>query len=430
MCYTLKYKLYNSKRNRRLDEIINLAGCAYNHILGLHKRWYRLFGRKNHEANLAFEQTRRRKPKMDELRTAYLSLYSIQKHLTRLKKTQRYAWMRNIPSQALQQITERIDAGYQKFFDRKSLGRKVSPPKFKRVCCYRSITLKQAVWKIIDTGRMTLCGRNYRFDESRPITGRIKTVSIVRDRCGGYFVCFSCEAEETQSEVCATTGKIAGVDFGLKTFLTIAEANGGKILTYVAASPRSLLSSMKKLRAASKKFSKRCEAHKMASLEARREWERSGRTGDKPYVPAGSRFLKAKLELARELACKYDVVYVEDLDFTGMARRWGCKNSDMAPGSFFRRLEYECAKNGSSLVKCDRYFASTQTCSECGHRLEGGSRLTLKDREWICPKCGKEHDRDINAAVNILTGWASSGIRAPSEAEGGNTRPVRAASVA
>ena len=449
MRYTLKYKLYNTKKNRRLDEIINLAGRAYNHILSLHKRWYRLFGRKNHAANLAFEQLYGRKPNKDERRTTYLSTYRIQQHLTKLKKTQRYSWMRNIPSQALQQIAERIDAGYQKFFDMKSLGRKVSPPKFKRVRSYRSFTLKQAGWRITDTGRIVLCGRNYRFAESRPVTGNIKTVPIVRDRCGGYFVCFSCEAEETQPEVRATTGRIAGMDFGLKTFLTIAESADGKLSTYAVEAPRPLFKSMKKLRAASKRFSKRCEAHKKKSLEARREWERNGRTGDRPYVPVSNHFLKAKLELtrlhkrvanqrsdwqwkqARELACKYDAIYVEDLSFTGMIRMWGRKTSDAGPGGFFLKLEHECAKNGSSLVKRDRYYASTQICSECGHRLEGENKLTLKDRKWTCPECEKEHDRDENAAVNILTGGASSGIRAASAAEDSQTRGnTRAASAA
>ena len=447
MRYTLKYKLYNTKKNKCLDEIINLAGRAYNHIVALHKRWYRLFGSKNHAVNLAFEQAHCRKPNKDERRTTYLSLYRIQKHLTKLKKTQRYAWMRSIPSQALQQIAERIDAGYQKFFDRKSTGRKVSPPKFKRVRSYRSFTLKQAGWKLIDTGRITICGRNYRFAESRPVTGNIKTVSIVRDRCGGYFVCFSCEAKETQSEVRATTGRIAGADFGLKTFLTVAESDGGKLSTYAVESPRPLLESMKKLRAASKRFSKRCEAHRKKSLEARRKWECNGRTGYKPYVPVSNHFLKAKLELARlhkrianrrsdwqwklahKLANEYDVIYVEDLSFTGMIRMWGRKTSDAGPGGFFLKLEHECAKNGCSLVKRDRYYASTQICSECGYRLEGENRLTLKDREWTCPECGKEHDRDENAAINILTGGASSGIRAASAAEDSKTRGnTRAAS--
>ena len=410
MRYTLKYKLYNTEKNKRLDEIINLSGRAYNHILALHKRWYRLFGSKNHAVNLAFEQAHGRRPKKDERRTTYLSLYRIQKHLTKLKKTQRYGWMRNVPSQALQQIAERIDASYQKFFDRKSTGRKVSPPKFKRVRSYRSFTLKQAGWRIIDTGRIMLCGRNYRFAESRPVTGTVKTVSIVRDRCGGYFVCFSCEAEETQSEVRATTGRIAGADFGLKTFLTIAESADGKISTYAVEAPRPLFKSMKKLRDASKRFSKRYEAHVKAVAAAVKEWERNGRIGDKPYVSVSKKFLKAKLNLARlhkrvanqrsdwqwklahTLANEYDVIYVEDLSFTGMVRMWGSKTSDVGPGGFFLKLAHECAKNGSILVKRDRYYASTQICSECGYRLEGEKRLTLKDREWTCPSGDKYTD--------------------------------------
>lgn len=215
MYYTLKYRLRDSNKNKRLDETINLAGRAYNHVIALHKRWFRLFGKKNLEANIAFEKTYGRKPdkKKGEVRTTYIPVFTMNDHLKYLKDTKAFAWLKKIPSQALQNVAERIDEGYQRFFDAKKDNprRKISPPSFKRVRNYRSFTLKKTSgWKVLGKGKVRLNKADYRIFESRPITGEIKTVTVLRNALGHYYVCFACETEESQSEIRAVTGQTAG----------------------------------------------------------------------------------------------------------------------------------------------------------------------------------------------------------------------------
>ena len=94
----------------------------------------------------------------------------------------------------------------------------------------------------------------------------------------------------------------------------------------------------------------------------------------------------------------HDIIGVEDLNLKGMQTLWGRKESDLAYGEFVQILEYVAASAGKKVVKIDRWAPSTKTCSECGCHVE----LSLKDRSWVCPHCGAIHDRDINAAINIL----------------------------
>jgi putative transposase len=103
-------------------------------------------------------------------------------------------------------------------------------------------------------------------------------------------------------------------------------------------------------------------------------------------------------KLAHELCRRYDNIFIEDLSLTGMSRRWGRKMSDLAHGEFADILQQVADKYGCLVHKIDRFYPSSRLC-ECGYKNEG---LKLSDREWVCPECGKIHDRDINAARNIL----------------------------
>ena len=121
---TYCFKLYQAKRNRKLHRQINAAGLIYNHCIALHKRYYRLYHRS-------------------------LSIYVLQKYLTKLKKMSRFSYLKEIGSQAVQDITQRIDRAYQLFF--RNLKRKIhaAPPSCKKVRKYKSYTLKQAGWKLL-----------------------------------------------------------------------------------------------------------------------------------------------------------------------------------------------------------------------------------------------------------------------------------------
>lgn len=197
MVKTFVFKLYRSRRNKKLHRQINAAGLIYNHCIALHKRYYRLFGKS-------------------------LNMYQLQKHLTKLKKVAKFSYLKEIDSQAVQDITQRIDRAYKLFYRNLEHGIRTAPPSFKKVARYKSYTLKQAGWKLDeDTNTLFVGKQKYRYSKSREIQGTVKTVTIKRDFLGDIYVYFVCEVQE--NEVLARLGKIIGFDFGYKTFLTAPE---------------------------------------------------------------------------------------------------------------------------------------------------------------------------------------------------------------
>ena len=161
MITTYKYRLYQSKRDRHLRDTITLCGRAYNHCIALHKRYYQQTGK-------------------------HLNQYALMKHLTKLKQQPKYEWLGHIPSQALQDIAQRIEKGYRLFFKSAAgeIGSRVRPPSFKKSRKYASFTLKQAGYGFLDDNRIRIGSRVYKYVKDRELAGKIKTVSVKRDRIG------------------------------------------------------------------------------------------------------------------------------------------------------------------------------------------------------------------------------------------------------
>lgn len=362
---TYCFKLYKAKRNRKLHNQINAAGLIYNHCIALHKRYYRLY----HKS---------------------LDAYALKKHLTKIKKIPRFSYMREIGSQAVQDVAERINRAYQLFF--KNLKRKIrtAPPSFKKVSRYKSFTLKQSGWKL-DEAHHAICisGKKYRYFKSRAIEGTVKTVTIKRDALGDIYVYFVCKVQE--NEVLARTGKSVGYDFGLKQFLT---ASDGKDKT----SPLFFKQNMEAIRKASKTLSRK----KKGSNHRKRARLALARL-HKKIVNKRKDF---HFKLALEICGEYALVCIEDLNIKGMQKRWGRKISDYGFAEFVKILEYQASKTGTSIQKIDQYYASSQTCNVCGKQNPKTKNLSV--REWTCPHCGTVHNRDRNAAINILKVGAST----------------------
>lgn len=233
---TLKYKLYRSKRNKRLVRQIEIAASVWNHCIALHRRYYRLYGKS-------------------------LNANRLMKHITRLKKQARFQHWNELGSQAVQDVVQRIDRAYKLFFDGIKAGRKVRPPSFCKRVRYRSFTLKQAGYKLLDGNRIRIGDTTYKYSKSRDIDGIIKTVTIKRDACGDLWLCLSTE-QESSTNVLPTTGQSAGFDFGLKTFLT---ASDGSTVT----APQPLKGSLKEMRRLQRSLSRKQHGsnhHKAARL--------------------------------------------------------------------------------------------------------------------------------------------------------------------
>jgi putative transposase len=349
----LKFKLYEHKRNRDLKRSINAAGVIYNHAIALHRRYYRMFKK-------------------------HLSCTKLQAHIAKLRK-QNLFWQQ-VGSQAVQDICQRIEKAYQLFFKHHSKGAR--PPGFKKVKRYKSFTLKQAGYKFLGGNRVKIGSRVYQYWNSREIEGTVKTLTIKRTPLGELFMVVVVDNVD-EPEIKVETGRTAGFDFGLKTFLTGSE--GFKI-----DAPEFFKQSLNAIRKASKAHSKKQKGshnREQARLNlARKHEDISHRRRDWFW------------KLAHDLTDKFDVLYFETLNLKGMKRLWGRQVSDLALGEFLQILEWVARKKGKLVAYIDRWFPSSKMCSGCGHVLES---LELSVRRWRCLSCHSENDRDTNAAVNI-----------------------------
>ena len=362
---TFCFKLYHSDHNYELMRQINAAGLIYNHCIALHKRYYRLYGK-------------------------YLDKSKLQKHLVKLKKHNRFAYICEIGSQAVQDVTDRIDRAYNLFWSNLKRKKKCSLPKFRKVRRYKSFTLKQAGWKLDEAkGKIRIGKKWYGYFKSRNIEGKIKTVTIKRDSVGDIYVYLVCDVQ--YDIVKPRTGKSVGFDFGLKQFLTGSDGHDIK-------SPYFFMLNIKTIRKKCRNLSRKKEGSNNRN-RARKDLARAYRKMDNQRKDF-------HFKTARRLCEQYAVICLETLNMKGMARRWGRKVHSLGFYSFVEILKYEAMKLGTQIIFVDRYFPSSQLCSVCGYK--NPAVKDLKIREWECPNCHAIHDRDKNAAKNILMAGTSA----------------------
>ena len=243
----------------------------------------------------------------------------------------------------------------------------------------------------------------------RPLPGAIHSVTVTRTNVGEYIYTILCEVETSEL---AKTKKSVGIDLGLKSFVT--DSNG-----VTAETVRAYRDHEAKLAKEQHKLSRMFESN-----VDHRVYDAKGNVKQIVYKRPLSEcrnYQKQRIKVAKihqkianirkdmlhKLSKAYvfenDVICLENLYVVGMKknRHLAKAISDSGWGMFSRMLEYKSQKYGREFVKVGRYYPSTQTCSKCGYRRVGDKKLTLKEREWICPECGEHHDRDVNAAINI-----------------------------
>lgn len=362
---TYKFRMYrNDKRDGYLHQQINLAGLVWNHALALQRRYYRLTGK-------------------------YIGLGRLKKHIAKLRmRTQRCAFWKELGSQAVQDVLERLDKAYKRFFARQG-----GLPRFKKVKKYRSFTLTQAGWKLLDSegkryGKILIGGHTYKFVQHRPINGVIKTVTIKRDSAGRLWLCFSV-LEQWEKPKRVSTGEIGGFDFGLRTFLT--DHTGHKYL-----SPEFFKQELHRVRTLNRAVSR-----KVKGSNNRRK---AGWLLARTHICVEDKRRDFHFQLANDLCDRYDVLTFETLNIDAMKRLWGRKVSDLGFAQFVEIVEWVAFKRGKRVIFLDRWTPTTQTCSNCGER----QKLDLKERTFACGHCGLTLDRDHNAAINIRRAGASA----------------------
>ena len=348
---SFKYKLYPNDHSN-IDHQINVACFIYNHCIALKKRFYRRFKKS-------------------------LGKNQLQKHLSKIKHRKRFAFFGELNSQTIQDITDRIERGYQAFFRKQNR----SIPDFKGKKRYNSITFKQTGYKYLGGNKVCIMGKTFSFFQSRPVEGMIKTVTVKRDSLGDHYICFVTDFVRKISKPATCEG--CGFDFGIKTFLATSDEE--KI-----ESPLYLKRSLKKLELASKKMS--------SKVKGSGRWNRARLDVARIHRRIHNQRVDFIFKLTKELVERYSELYFEDLNMKGMQKLWGRKVSDIANGMFMNIMQYRCEQYDRVFGQIDRFDPSTPICNICGCKVTG---LTLEDRSWTCPQCGAVHDRDINAAKVI-----------------------------
>ena len=343
-----KYKLYRTDKTKHLDKMLREAAFVWNHALALQKRYYRLFGK-------------------------YIDIVLMRKHFA--KRINRNL----LHSQTVQEVLGRLDDAYLRFF--KHLAAR--PPKFRRAKDFSSFVFRQGGYSL--NGNVLTINRTkkrFKFSLSRPYDGKIKTLTVKRSPLGEYFVIMA--LDKAPASLGKThNGASVGIDFGLKTYMTMSDGT-------TVTNPQFLKASLSRVQRASRKLSK--TASNSHNRQARRK------ELNRVYERIVNKRTEFQWQLAHHLCRKYDRIFIEDLQLTGMSALWGRKMSDLAHGTFVAKLEYVATKYGVTVHKIDRFYPSSKTCT-CGYV---NKQLQLKDRLWICPECGAVHSRDLLAAQNIL----------------------------
>jgi len=305
-------------------------------------------------------------------------------YLTAMKATEESAWLNEVSSIPLQQAIRHQQVAFSNFF-----AKRARYPRFKSRDGRQSAEYTRSGFRYRN-GKLFLAkmGAPLEFVWSWPDIDSASidptTVTVSRDPCGRWYVSFAVEVVDP--ERLPTTGAIVGVDLGIKDFAVTSD--GEKI-----PNPRHLERRARNLARYQRRLA-RCQKGSANRAKARAKVARAHR---KVRASRTDFLHRTSTRLVRD----HDVIVIEDLGVKNMVRnrRLARAISDCGWGTFRCMIKYKATRAGRQLIVIDRWYPSSKTCSACGHLL---TELSLKTRTWQCPSCGTRHDRDINAAKNIL----------------------------
>jgi putative transposase len=334
--------------------------------------------------------------------------------ITQAKRTPERAWLAEVASVALVQACQDARRAYRNWVGSltgRRRGRRVGRPRFRTKHGRQSIRLTRNGFAL-QRGRLYLAkvGR-VQVRWSRELPSVPSSVTVIRESDGRYYASFVVERDPTPLPPVART---AGVDLGLVWFATVV-ASDGTVATF--ANPRHLRAAERRQARAQRNLSRKQKGSKNRAKARLRVAIAHRKVRDQ----RADHHHKLALRLIRE----NQAVAVEDLAVAGLARTRLAKSvHDVGWGTFLRLLEAKAAQHGRQVVKVGRWVPTSQTCSACRHR-DGPKPLSV--RAWTCPACGAVHNRDVNAARNILV---AAGLAETQNACGGHVRPGATLAVA
>lgn len=359
-----KFRIYpNENQIILINKTFGSVRFVYNHFLNLKKESYK---------------TLNKSP----------SKFDCAKLIPELK--QEFEWLKEVDSIALQVANENLDSAYQMFF------KKVNRfPNFKSKYDKQSYTTKNVNNNIkININEVTIPKVGKVKSKGIPsIKGSIKTLTLSRTRTNKYFVSI---VTDYTPEKLPKVDKSVGIDLGIQHFATLSDGTKYE-------NQRLLNKYQKKLHKEQKILARRCEVAKREGrkLSESMNYQKQKLKVAKIYEKISNCRMDCNHKLSTEIVKSHDVICIEDLSVKNMMKnRYLARSiSDVSWTKFISMLRYKSDWYGRQLIEIDKWFPSSRLCSTCG---ENDGKKSLSVREWTCPNCGSSHDRDINAAINIL----------------------------
>lgn len=288
-----------------------------------------------------------------------------------------HPWLKEATAQVLQQALMDLDKAYKNFFEGRA-----AYPNFRRKFDKQSVRFPQDFR--VEGGYVYLPKVGWiKAILHRKIEGKMKNCTVSKTKTGKYFVAIQCEVEHSQPE--QKPAKV-GIDLGLTTFATFS--TGEKV-----EKPKHFYASQRRLKIRQRRLSRKVKG--------------SNNRGKARQVVASIHEKIANQrkdfhhKLSRTIVDNFGVIAFESLNVSGMLKNYNLAKAiaDAGWNQFVGFVEYKAGWNGAEVLRVDRFFPSSKLCSDCGCKNQS---LTLNVRQWVCTSCGVIHDRDENAAINIL----------------------------